>query len=85
MVMSATSRVLRETTLLRKECKVFRMLAARLNCMTEDSQWLQFPAKEVCRNLAKPRARDFRKKRRTVRFLNSVGEIKFLHAWQTED
>ena len=41
--------------------------------------------KVVYRNMAKPKAGDCMKIRRIVRFLNSVGEIKFLHAWQTED
>ena len=68
-----------------EECKAFRMIAARLNYMAQDNPWLQFPAKEVCRNMAKPRASDFMKTKRLVRFLKGAGEIKFLYAWQNED
>ena len=77
---------LRETELSMEECKAFRMIAARLNYMAQDNNpWLQFPAKEVCRNMAKPRASDFMKTKRLVRFLKGAGEVKFLYAWQNED
>ena len=76
---------LRETELSMEKCKAFRMIAARLNYMAQDNPWLQFPAKEVCRNMAKPRASDFMKIQRLVRFLNGAGGIKFLYAWQNED
>ena len=76
---------LRETELSMEECKAFRMIAARLNYMAQDNPWLQFPAKEVCRNMAKPRGSDFTKTKRLVRFLKGAGEIKFLYAWQNED
>ena len=35
--------------------------------------------------MAKPRASDFMKIKRLVRFLKGAGEIKFLYAWQNED
>ena len=76
---------LRETELSMEERKAFRMIAARLNYMAQDNPWLQFPAKEVCRNMAKPRASDFTKTKRLVRFLKGAGEVKFLYAWQNED
>ena len=76
---------LRETELSMEECKAFRMIAARFNHMAQENPWLQFPAKKVCRNMAKLRASDFMKIRRLVRFLKSAGEIKFLYAWQNED
>ena len=76
---------LRETELSMEDCKAFRMIAARLNYMAQDNPWLQFPAKEVCRNMANPRASDFMKIKRLVRFLKGAGEIKFLYAWQNED
>ena len=68
-----------------EECKAFRMIAARLNYMAQDNPWLQFPAKEVCRNMAKSRASDFIKMKRLFRFLKGAGEIKFLYAWQNKD
>ena len=52
---------LRETELSMEECKMFRIIAVRINFMAQDNPWLQFPAKEVCRNMAKPRAGDFMK------------------------
>ena len=73
---------LRETELSMEECKVFWMIAARLNCMAQDNPSLQF---QVCRNMAKPRANDFMKIKRLVRFLKGAGEIKFLYAWHNED
>ena len=75
----------RETELSIEEYKAFRMVAARLNYMAQDNPWLQFPAKEVCRNMAKSRASNFMKTKRLVRFLKGSGEIKFLYAWQNED
>ena len=71
--------------LTREECKSFRMLAARLNYMAQDNVWLQFPAKEVCRNMANPRLRDFEKIKRIVKFLIGVGEVKLWFRWQSEE
>ena len=76
---------LRETGMSMEECKAFWMIAARFNYMAQDNPWLQFHAKEVCRNMAKPRASDFMKIKRLVRFLKGAGGIKFLYAWQNED
>jgi hypothetical protein len=69
----------------REECKSFRMLAARLNYMAQDNVWLQFPAKEVCRNIANPRLCDFSKIKRIVKFLIGVGDVKLLFRWQSEE
>ena len=35
--------------------------------------------------MAKPRASDFMKIKRFVKFLKCAGEIKFLYAWQNEN
>ena len=71
---------LREAELSMEECEASGMLAARLNYMSQDDPWLQFLAKEICRNKAKPRACGFMKTERIVRFLKGAGEIKSLHA-----
>ena len=71
--------------LTKEECKAFRMLAARLNYMAQDHAWLQFPAKEICGCMANPRAKDFAKVKRVVKFLKGVGEIKLLYRWQSEE
>jgi hypothetical protein len=61
------------------------MLAARLNYMAQDDPRLQFPAKEICRNMAKPRVKDFGTIKRLVRFVMGVGEMVFRYGWQDED
>ena len=68
-----------------EEGKVFRMLAARLNYMAQDNIVLQFAAKEICRNMAKPRRHDFVKVKRVVRFLKGIGELGLVYEWQTEE
>ena len=73
-----------EGELAAEECKAFRMLAARLNYMSQDNPWLQYPAKEICRNMANPRMGDFGKIKRLVRFLKGAGEVKSLYEWQDE-
>ena len=74
-----------EEDLSKEEVRNYRMLAARLNYMAQDHMWLQFPAKEVCRKMARPRRRDFEKVKRIVRFLKGVGMVKLHYRWQNED
>ena len=52
--------------LTKEEHKEFRMLAARLNFMAQDNPMVQYPAKEVCRAMAKPTEKDFQKIKKTV-------------------
>ena len=75
----------KDEDLTKKECKAFRMLAARLNYMAQDHVWLQFPAKEICRCMANPKAKDFAKIKRVVKFLKGVGEVKLQYKWQSEE
>ena len=44
--------------------------------MAQDNPVLQYPAKEVCRSMARPSVTDF------VRFLKGVGPVKF-NSWFT--
>ena len=67
-----------------EECSAFRGLAARLNFMARDNPLLQFPAKEICKNMAKPKVGDFAKVKKVVRFLKGLGPVKFLYEWQSE-
>jgi hypothetical protein len=60
------------------------MLAARLNYMALDNLFLQFAAKEICRNMSKPRRHDFAKVKRVVRFLKGLGNVSLVFEWQTE-
>ena len=46
---------------------------------------MQFPAKEICKNMAKPRAEDFAKIKRAVRFLKGLKQVKFVYEWQSEE
>ena len=46
------------------EMKAYRMLAARLNYMSQDNPMLQFPAKEACRCMSSPKVSDFAKVKR---------------------
>ncbi len=68
-----------------EEGKVFRGLAARLNYMAQDNMFLQFPAKEICKNMSKPRRHDFYKVKRVVRFLKGMGTMNLLYEWQPEE
>lgn len=68
-----------------EECKSFRMLAARLNYMAQDNPTIQYSAKEICRNMSKPRHKDFTAAKRLVRFIIGAGEVKFRYCWQNED
>jgi hypothetical protein len=67
-----------------EEGKAFRGLAARLNYMAQDNLFLQYPAKEICKNMSKPRRHDFFKVKRVVRFLKGLGNVSLLFEWQTE-
>ena len=67
-----------EGELSQDECRAFRGLAARLNYMASDNMYVQFPAKEICRNMSNPGVRDFMKIKRVVRFLKGVGRVKLL-------
>ncbi len=47
-----------------QECKAYRMLAARMNFMSQDNPAIQLAAKEVCRKMANPTAEDYMKAKR---------------------
>ena len=51
------------------EAKVFRALAARANYLAADRLDIQFAAKEVCRDMAKPRRSSMTKMKRLARYL----------------
>ena len=67
------------------EAREFRGLAARANYLAQDDPSIQFPAKEICRSMAKPTASDFGKLKRLARFLVGVDEVKFRYPWQAEE
>jgi hypothetical protein len=58
-----------------EEGRAFRGLAARLNYMAMDNMFVQFPAKEICRNMSNPRFRDFMNIMRVVSFMKAAGSV----------
>ena len=60
-------------------------MAARLNYLAADCPNLQFPTKEVCRDMASPTVRAHEKIRRLARYLLSVKEVVWYFRWQTSD
>ena len=74
-----------EVDLTESEAKAYRMLAARLNHMSQDNPMLQYPAKEACRSMSAPRVDDFTKIKRVVRFLKGLGTVRWKFETQTED
>ena len=55
-----------------EECKSYRMLAARLNFMAQDNPAIQYAAKEICRNMARPESAHFARIKKLARFLLGV-------------
>jgi hypothetical protein len=62
----------------------FRAVAARLNYLAADCPDVQFPAKEVCRNMANPTIGAFRKLKKAARYLLSREAVQFNFRWQDE-
>ena len=60
-----------------EEKKVFRAAAARLNFLAADCPDIQFPSKEVCRHMANPTEKAFRKLKRVARYLLSRNAVQF--------
>lgn len=52
-----------DTELSQAEAREYRMLALRLNYMAQDNPYMQFPAKEACRGMARPKVQDFKRQR----------------------
>ena len=65
------------------EAKAYRMVAARLNYMAQDDPWLQYPAKELCRSMAKPTRGGFARAKRVMRFLKGTGSQRCSTAGRT--
>jgi hypothetical protein len=62
----------------------FRAVAARLNFLAADCPDVQFPAKEVCRNMSSPTLGAFRKLKKVARYLLSRDAVRFTFEWQQE-
>jgi hypothetical protein len=66
------------------ECTPFRALAARLNYLAQDAPEVQFAAKEVCRDMAKPNQDSWRKLKILARFILERKSVVWSFEWQDE-
>ena len=69
----------------KEEETAFRAIAARANYMAADCPNVQFPAKEVCRDMAKPTVASYEKVKKLARYLAGFEEVRFEYVWQDED
>ena len=67
-----------------EEYKSYRMLAARLNFMAQDNPAIQYAAKEICRNMARPGSAHFARIKKLARFLLGVETSRWECPWQEE-
>jgi hypothetical protein len=65
-------------------CTQFRALAARANYLAQDSPELQFAAKEVCRDMARPTPDSWKKLKVLARFMLNREAIRWRFDWQDE-
>ena len=62
-------------------CTDFRAAAARLNYLSQDRSDIQFATKEICREMAKPTSKVWRKVKRAVRYM--IGAKRLV--WHMDD
>ena len=67
-----------------QECRSYRMFTARLNFIAQDNPAIQYSAKEICRNMARPGTAHFAKIKKLARFLLGVKTVKWEYPWQEE-
>ena len=66
------------------EATSFRALAARLNYLAQDCADIQFPAKEICREMSRPTAGSFRRVKVLARFMLKRLAVVVTFRWQPE-
>ena len=66
------------------EATDFRACVARLNFLGQDSPDLQFPAKELSKEMSKPRYSSWARLKKVVRFLVGRRKVSWLFEWQEE-
>ena len=66
------------------EATMFRGLAARLNFLARDCPNLQFPAKEVCRDMWVPTVASWKRLKRLARYLVTRKAVVFRYEWQDD-
>ena len=73
-----------EEHLANQEATEFRRVVARMNFLAQDSPDLQYPVKEVAREMAKPRWGSWGKLKRVVRYLVGRRAVVWHYDWQTK-
>jgi hypothetical protein len=66
------------------ECTQFRAIAARANYLAQDAPELQFAAKEVCRDMARPNLDSWKKLKVLARFVLGRVSVRWQFKWQDE-
>ena len=66
------------------EATAFRACVARLNFLGQDSPELQFPAKELSKEMAHPTQGSWNRMKKVVRFLVGRRRVLWRYAWQEE-
>ena len=67
-----------------KDATAYRAVAARVNFLSQDCPDLQFPAKEVCRDMATPTRMAWKRLKRLARYLISRRAVVYKLEWQEE-
>ena len=73
-----------EVELSESEATMFRGLAAKVNFLAQDCTDLQFPAKEVCRDMSFPTVASWARLKRLARYLVIRKVVIFQYEWQDE-
>jgi hypothetical protein len=72
-----------EAELQGSEATSFRAVAARMNYLAQDSPDIQYAAKEVCRQMARPTAESWRKLKALARFVLGRRAVVWHFKWQS--
>ena len=67
-----------------EEITLFRAIAARINFLAQDCLDLQFPAKEVCREMSGPTRRFWGKSKKLARYLVQRHALVYRFEWQED-
>jgi hypothetical protein len=59
-------------------------MVARLNYLSRDSPDIQYPAKELSKEMANPKIGGWRRLKKTVRYLLGREAVVWRYAWQAE-
>ena len=66
------------------EAKEFRGLVARLNYLAQDAPDLQYPSKEISKEMARPRRGGWKRLKKVVRYLLGRKAVVWRYEWQDE-